>query len=162
MEQYLPVRKTVQEQGGRIKVRQYFIGAILSFGLILNASPAEGFLNRDCSNLKKRTIANQKSYEKAWDKYQTAYGNWQEITDAGTQFRSPEAVNRLRATFRIAEKTLNDLNKFPECLKKGKWVGIPSELGRIASAYKDLDGNLGFALYKNYLSSPIDYTSYLK
>ena len=143
---------------------RFTLGLVLSVSISLLSFPsaAEGFLNRDCTNLKKRTIVNQKAYEKAWDKYQTAYGNWQAITDAGTQFRSPEAVNRLRATFKIAEKTLNDLNKFPKCLKAGKWSGIPTELGRIASAYKDLDGNLGFALYKNYLPSPIDYTGYLK
>ena len=145
----------------RIRITSSLVLSVLML-MLLFPTTAQGFLNRDCSNLKKRTIVNQVAYEKAWDKYQTAYGNWQEITDAGTKFRSPEAVNRLRATLKIAEKTLNDFNKFPKCLKAGKWSGIPTELGKIASAYKDLDGNLGFALYKNYLATPIDYTSYLK
>jgi len=140
------------------------LGLVLSLLISLLSFPsaAEGFLNRDCSNLKKRTIVNQNAYVKAWDKYQTAYGNWQELTDSYKKFENPEAVNRLRATLKVAEKTLIDLKRFPKCLKGGKWSGIPTELGRITNAYKDLDGNLGFALYKNYLPIPIDYTSYLK
>jgi len=138
------------------------LGLALVLMLSLSTPPAESFLNRDCGNLKKRTIANQKLYDKAWDKYQTAYAKWQAISNTKQKFQNPVAVNRLRATFQIAEGILQDLNKFPKCLNSASYARIPMELGLIKNAYKDLDGNLGFALFNNYLSSPIDYRKYLK
>ena len=138
------------------------ITALLSIGLVFLAPPADAFLNRDCSNLKKRTVANQAVYEKYWDKYQTAYGEWQKITDSTKKFMNPEAVNRLRITFRQAEKIVQDFNKYSKCLKPSNFSQIPTELGNIGIAYKDLDGNLGFALFKNYLPIPVDYLRYLK
>lgn len=150
------------EQDGKHRGMKRSISVVICLSLIFVTSPAQGFLNRDCSNLKKRTIANQAVYEKYWDKYQTALGEWQKITDSTKKFMNPEAVNRLRITFRQAEKILQDLNKYPKCLNATNFAKIPTELGNIKIAYKDLDGNMGFALYKNYLSIPVDYIRYLK
>lgn len=133
----------------------------LAFVFLLPTS-ADGFFNRDCSNLKKRTITNQKTYERNWDKYQSAYGRWQAITDSWKKYNNPEAVNRLRVTFKVAQTTLQDFQKYPKCIKATQISKVQRELFDISVGFKDLDGNRGFALYKNYLPSPIDYLSYLK
>ena len=134
---------------------------ILTLAFLMPAS-ADGFFNRDCSNLKKRTITNQKTYEQSWDKYQSAYGRWQSITDPLKKYNNPEAVNRLRVTFKTAQATLQDLGKYPKCIQPTQISNIKMELSEIYLAFRDLDGNGGFALFKNYLPSPVDYRSYLK
>jgi hypothetical protein len=141
-------------------MKKLFILA-LTFVFLLPTS-ADGFFNRDCSNLKKRTVINQKTYERNWDKYQSAYGRWQAITDSWKKYDNPEAVNRLRVTFKVAQTTLQDLGKYPKCVKATQLPSIQRQLFDISLAFKDLDGNGGFALFKNYLPSPIDYLSYLK
>lgn len=126
------------------------------------ATPSHAFLNRDCKNLKERVITNQKTYEKNWDSYQTAYGRWQELTDAFQKYDNPEAVNRLRMTLSQGNRIIADLSRFPKCLKPYADKQLRAELTKIASALKDLNGNKGFALLNNYLPVPIDYTKYLK
>lgn len=123
---------------------------------------ADGFFNRDCSNLKKRTITNQKTYERNWDKYQSAYGRWQAITDSWKKYNNPEAVNRLRVTLKVAQTTLQDLGKYPKCIQPTQVSNIQKELSDISVAFRDLDGNSGFALFKNYLPSPNNYIGYLR
>jgi len=167
MEQYLPVRKTVQEQGGRIKVRKYFIGAILSFGLILNASPAESFLNRDCANLKKRVVANQKKYEKAWDTYQTTLADWKhnksmssdDLTFYLTTTYQP-TMNRFQQVGKLQVKIIDDMIKYPKCIKMDGSTNWPSQRKSLANLLATVDF---FALYTgNYFSSIYDFTKKIK
>lgn len=141
-------------------MRKLFAGIIV-IALMLPI-PAQGFFHRDCNNLKSRTTANQKEYNISWDKYQTAFGRWQRIKDSMMKYEGTEAINRLRATMKIAEKSLLDFKSYSKCIKATKYAGLTRELKEIRNAYKDIEGNGGFALYNNYLPSPIDYLSYLK
>jgi len=162
MEQYLPVRKTVQEQGGRIKVRKYFIGAILSFGLILNASPAESFLNRDCANLKKRVVANQKKYEKAWNTYQDVLARWINSRPEGSELfaTSQPVMNRFQQVGKIQLTIMDDFSKYPKCIKMDGSTNWPSQRKSLANLLATVDF---FALYYgNYFSSIYDFTKKIK
>ena len=135
--------------------------AVFTISLLL-PTPAHALFNRDCSNLRNRTITNQKAFDVSWDKYQTAYGKWQRLTDATMKFQNTEGVNRLRATLMISEKTLLDLRTNSKCVKTALVSGISLDLAAINKAYQDINGNGGFALMNNYLQRPIDFLSYLK
>jgi hypothetical protein len=91
------------------------IGIIVLSFLLLQPAPAEAFFNRDCSNLKKRVIANQFKAESAWDKYQTALGRYQAIRNP-PYGADQEVANRLRVTWTAIETILKDMPKYPKCL----------------------------------------------
>ena len=87
---------------------------VILFSLFL-PTPAQAFLNRDCSNLKKRVNTNQVKYEKAWDKYQTALGKYLAIQNPRVGAER-EVANRLRVTYSAVEVILLDMKKYPKCL----------------------------------------------
>jgi hypothetical protein len=88
---------------------------LIVFSLFL-PSPAQAFLNRDCSNLKKRVNTNQIKYEKTWDKYQTALGKYKAIRNPRSG-ADVEVANRLRVTYKAIEVILLDMKKYPKCLR---------------------------------------------
>jgi hypothetical protein len=96
-------------------MRKILVGA-LALSLLMPI-PAQAFLNRDCSNLKKRVNTNQAKYEKAWDKYQTALGKFKAIKEPPLGAEE-EVANRLRVTYSVIEVILLDMRKYPKCLSR--------------------------------------------
>ena len=120
-------------------------------------SPAQGFLNRDCSNLKKRVGANQVKYERAWDKYQTALGKYQAIKDPPVG-ADQEVANRLRVTYTAIEVILQDMGKYPKCLSK-PLVTIGKNLSDVQRFKKEY---VFFRFGSGPLPEIFDFRTYLK
>jgi len=120
-------------------------------------SPAQAFLNRDCSNLKKRVSANQVKYEKAWDKYQTALGKYKAIEEPPVG-ADQEVANRLRVTYSAIEVILLDMKKYPKCLSR--------PLTSINKNLVDIQKKKGEYVWFRFGSGPLpdifDFRTYLK
>lgn len=139
-----------------------FVFVLLVIHLSINTSPSHAFLNDQCNDLRASIATQQGKYERHWDQYQTAFGRWQELTDAYKKFDNPVAVNRLRMTLNQASRMLAQLKMSPKCLKPYSLKQITAEQTQIRSAIQDLNGNKGFALMRNYLPQPINYLRHIK
>jgi hypothetical protein len=134
---------------------------VIALSLFL-PTPAQAFLNRDCSNLKKRVGTNQVKYERAWDKYQTALGKYEAIRNPRPGTGS-EVANRLKVTYSVSELILLDMKKFPKCLSVPTIV-VNRNLTKIQKE-KDMTDwikSFGPDLFAPSILEIFDFRTYLK
>ncbi len=72
-----------------------------------------------------------------------------------------EPINRLKRTVEISEKIWMDFQKNTKCINVFKSRTV-TELNQIGAIKRDLDGNRGFALMKNYLTTPANHLVFIK
>lgn len=141
-----------------------FANKVLSAGLaitLLTIVPANAIFNRDCSNLKKRTITNQARYEKAWDAYQASLEKLltnSKFSEAGSA--GQPTIARMRALIDIQITITEDLMKFPKCRKNSNQNIYASVKQKLIDAKTNYDGYALF--YKAPFMELLDFTKELK
>jgi hypothetical protein len=126
-------------------VRKLVLGVFVL--ALLQPIPADAYFYRDCSNLKKRTIANQAKYEKAWNAYQLSIeklvtnSKFSEASSAGQP-----ALARMKALIDIQITIIEDLMKFPKCRKDINQSGYAVSKQKLIDARNSYDG---YALFYN-------------
>jgi hypothetical protein len=113
--------------------------------VLLTPSHAHAIFGSECRSLKKRTIANQVKYEKAWDSYQTTLAQFISSKPSTTDIytRNP-VIPRFKAVGQIQETILSDFVKSPKCWSKKENIDWKSELINLK---KILANSSGFQVY---------------
>jgi hypothetical protein len=142
-------------------MKKNMVVVLIIFSLLL-PTPAQAFLNRDCSNLKKRVSTNQVKYEQAWDKYQSALGKYWAISNPRPGAGS-EVANRLNVTYSVSELMLLDMKKYPKCLRVATII-VNRHLTSVQKNKSDTDWieSFGPDLFAPSLPEIFDFRTYLK
>jgi hypothetical protein len=111
----------------------------------------------DCRNLKKRTEANQKSYEISLNRYQNSLADW---VNSGAKFQGSFVVEgRFKETGHKILVILNDFMKNEKCVKDSRG----SMALRVASVKKTLKETTYISLqYSNPLGDYRDFRTFLE
>ncbi len=133
-------------------------------GILTVGAPNAGnaFFNKDCSNLKKRVASSQVRYEKAWNVYQQVLANWINSRPKGSEMWATSApvMNRFKQVGNIQVEIIDDLIKYPKCLKSGAAGSWTIEKQNLTKLMNTVDY---MSLYfNNYFSTVFDYRKTLK
>jgi len=133
------------------------VGLVLALTL-LSSVPANGFFNRDCKNLAKRTATNQAKYEKAWDTYQEVLANW---INAGAKWSGTSVViSRIDQVGNAQVKIIDDFIANRKCLANSNPSFYAIQKTEVTFAMR---GARQVVLQFDYpFRELIDYTKYLK
>jgi hypothetical protein len=128
---------------------------------LLQPIPVDAFFNRDCSNLKKRTIANQVKYEKAWNAHQLSLEKLVTNSKFSDAYSAGQpALARMKALIDIQITIIEDLMKFPKCRKNTNQSGYAVAKQKLIDARTSYDGYALF--YKAPFMELSNFTKELK
>lgn len=137
----------------------FTIAGLLAIG---TPNPGNAFFNKDCSNLKKRVTSSQVRYEKAWNTYQQVLANWINSRPKGSEMWATSApvMNRFKQVGNVQVEIIDDLIKYPKCLKSGAVGSWTIEKQNLTKLMNTVDY---MSLYfNNYFSTVFDYRKTLK
>lgn len=140
-----------------MNLRKPIFAILINLFVIISclAQPANAFLNRDCSNLKKRVATYQKQSDKSWDKYQSAVGRSQ---DFKVYAKGTEVINRGLELARLGLLATSDMRKYKKCVVNTAFVD--KLYYQLISQRTRLD--VGLTPYEFPFAVRLDYVSLLK